>query len=100
MTYNIVLSELAQIEITAIKDWYDEKSPQIGMDFILTIEDTFARIAANPDIYPVILFKKFRRALMRRFPYAIYFRVEGSEIKISAVFHHRRAPQILYHNLH
>jgi plasmid stabilization system protein ParE len=100
MTYSIILSEIAEREIAAIRDWYDAQPFQYGLDFILTIEDTFARIAYNPNIYPVVLFNKYRRVLVRRFPYAVYFSVEGNVIKISSVFHHSRSPEILYKKLH
>ncbi len=100
MTYKIVLSEIVEKEIAAVRDWYNEKALQLGADFVLTIEDSFARIAYNPVGYPVVLFGKYRRALVRRFPYAVYFRIEGSDIKISALFHHSRSPEILYNNLH
>jgi plasmid stabilization system protein ParE len=41
---------------------------------------------------------EFRRALLRQFPYAIYFRVR-SAIEIFAVFHARRDPRDLRRNL-
>ncbi len=100
MTYNIILSEIAEQEIRSIRQWYDAQTYQLGNHFILAIEDTFARIAWSPNIYPIVLFNQYRRVLIRRFPYWIYYRIEGDNIKISSVFHNSRSPEILYKQLH
>ena len=33
-----------------------------------------------------------RRAVVRRFPYAVYFTVDGDLRRVLAIFHHRRDP--------
>lgn len=38
---------------------------------------------------------ELRRTLMRRFPFALSFRVRGEEFLVAAVFHHRRDPRVL-----
>lgn len=99
MTYNIILSEIAEKEIESIKEWYDAQTYKSGDDFVLTIEDVLAKIAWNPDIYPIVLFNQYRRVLIRRFPYWVYYRIESNNIRISSVFHTSRSPEILYKQL-
>lgn len=50
------------------------------------------RMAENPRQVPVIE-SEVRRALLRRFPYAIYFLVTANHIAVVAVLHVRRYPQ-------
>ena len=63
--------------------------PGLGKRFLGRLEETFARIADNPTIYAVV-YKNARRAIVRRFPYSVYFRIEESGVKIEAVIHNKR----------
>lgn len=38
---------------------------------------------------------EFRRRLLRRFPYAIYYRIEGNEIIVFGLFHCARDPRAI-----
>jgi hypothetical protein len=42
-----------------------------------------------------LIHRQLRRALVRRFPYAVYFGPEAAGVVIFAVLHQRRAPKIL-----
>lgn len=48
-------------------------------------------VAEKPLTYPVV-HRNARRALMTRFPFGIYFRVEQSQIVVVAVIHGSRHP--------
>jgi plasmid stabilization system protein ParE len=56
------------------------------------IDDALLRIAANPYAYPTV-YGTLRRAVVRRFPFAIFYEVVKDEIQVIAVFHSRRDPQ-------
>jgi len=49
------------------------------------------RITANPQQFPVV-FKNVRGALLRRFPYSLFFVVESETLLIIACFHASRDP--------
>ena len=51
-----------------------------------------AQIRRQPEIYPVVC-ETYRRALMRRFPYAIFFEYEETTVIVYAVFHTSRDPE-------
>ena len=48
-------------------------------------------ISRNPLALAVVA-GRFRRALLRRFPYSIYFVVEGDEVLVVGLFHSARRP--------
>ncbi len=50
------------------------------------------RIALNPLLYRVV-HGEIRRRLLRRFPYAVYFTLEGNEIVVLGLFHCARDPR-------
>ena len=52
----------------------------------------FQLVSEQPLTYPVV-HRDSRRALMTRFPFGIYFRVEQSQIVVVAVVHASRHPR-------
>jgi len=56
------------------------------------IDQAVERIALNPLAFPVV-HGDTRRAVVRRFPYGIYFRMLADDIVITAVMHGRRHPR-------
>jgi plasmid stabilization system protein ParE len=58
------------------------------------VKVAFRRIESGPARY-AFAYGSYRRAILRRFPYTIYFRVAGADIVIYAVMHHSRDPKVL-----
>ncbi len=99
MTYNFKVLSTAESHIDEAVGWYYLQADDLESKFLGALKETFDKILDNPLIYPHIN-KKYRRALVRKFPYFIYFRIDGINIKISAVFHTSRTPEKLYKQLH
>jgi plasmid stabilization system protein ParE len=49
------------------------------------------RLSQTPFIYPV-LYRDVRRAVLRRFPYLVWYRVQGSDIVVLACTHGKLDP--------
>jgi len=45
-----------------------------------------------PESYQVA-YRDVRRAVVKRFPYAVYYRVISSRVVVTAIFHVRRDPK-------
>ena len=78
-------------DIRVAYDWYESQRIGLGEDFLLTLEESYAKIARTPKIYQLI-YKSVRRKLVRRFPYGVFFVMKGDAIIIIAVMHTRRKP--------
>jgi plasmid stabilization system protein ParE len=72
--------------------WYERQRPGLGADFLRTVDSALAAIQGNPQLHAV-LHRDTRRALLRRFPYGIYYRVYPDSIVIVACMHGRRDPK-------
>lgn len=83
--------EARQDYVTA-RDWYEEQAG-LGSDFEQCIEDKLLSIRENAELYPIV-HRTLREALVRRFPYAIYFAVEEDAILVVSVFHSSRDPSV------
>lgn len=68
---------------------YESQSVGLGEEFLRCLEVGFARIAENPLPYP-LRFDTFRRVLLQRFPYAVYY--EFTEATVT-VYYVPRSPK-------
>jgi toxin ParE1/3/4 len=86
----VVVRPEAQADIREAALWYESRRSGLGSEFTLRFDVLVERIAQNPLQFPEIG-SGVRRALLRRFPYAIYFVVAACPVVI-AVLHQRRHP--------
>lgn len=72
--------------------WYEAEAPGLGRRFREAIDTLTERMSANPRQFPVV-FKNVRGALLRRFPYSLFFVVEEEALFVIACFHARLQPR-------
>ncbi len=91
----LVVLAAAEAETASAHDWYEAQSVGLGAEFLRAVEAVLASIQRTPTLYPVVR-GRTRRALLRRFPYGVFFydREEGHEVVVVAVVHGRRHPQV------
>lgn len=90
--YTTRIQPEAQAEIVEAHQWYEDKAEGLGAEFVRAVDACFASIERNPTAYAVV-HKQVRRALLRRFPYGIFYLVEGETIVVLACFHGSRDPK-------
>jgi plasmid stabilization system protein ParE len=86
----VVFRPQAEDEALEARAWYDARRDGLGREFSAEVEAVVERIRANPFAFPRA-YKEKRRAVLQRFPYAIYFRVTGDDVVVLAV-HGRQHP--------
>jgi plasmid stabilization system protein ParE len=94
MSLPIFLLEAAEADIAHEIAYYNDKRAGLGDAFLLEVQETLARIAWKPELFP----KKhptLRRALLHRFPFAIGFRIHADFIEIVAVVSTHSHPDLL-----
>lgn len=92
MTHDLIVRPEAEAELAEAYAWYEARTQGLGDDFLLSIDAAFHAIVRNHKHYPVIL-KTARRALLHRFPYAVFVVADDNHITVLAVFHAKRDPQ-------
>jgi plasmid stabilization system protein ParE len=98
MTQTLVVSTLAEDDLAEAAARYDQLRPGLAHDFVLCVEKALNRIVDYPHGFPVIL-PEVRRALVRRFPYGIFYRTRQCRIEIEAIFCLRLHPTHLRQRL-
>jgi len=86
----VVFRPQAEDEVLEARQWYEERRVGLGREFGQAVDGIVQRIATNPLSFPRV-HNETRRAVLSRFPYAIYFRVADDTVVVLAV-HGRQQP--------
>ena len=93
MSLPILFRPAARAEFDEAYDWYEGRRPGLGDAFAAQVRQVLDRIAVTPRMHAMV-FKTVRKAVVRRFPYCVYYREEASCVRILSVFHTSRDPRI------
>ena len=93
MNYHIVLSPDAKADIRSARLWYRRIDRNLAHQFSLEGRTTVRRIAQFPYQFPLVN-RTVRQALLKRFPYAVYYRLYSKLVFVIAVVHQRRSHAI------
>jgi len=91
MIKKLILRQEAERDLAEAYAWYEEKVPGLGSDFLAVVEQSLVFIQKYPERFPFI-YREIRRALIRRFPYGIFFVCEDQRITVLAMMHTAREP--------
>ncbi len=91
MTLSLFVHPLARLDLLDAVDWYEGQRSGLGLEMSEQVGAGMQRAAENPWMFPVVE-GTTRRVLCRRFPYAVYYEVDGACLVVLAVSHVRRDP--------
>lgn len=92
MTPRLSLSAEAEADLAKAAAWYEEQRAGLGLEFTRAVRALLATIERDPLRYPLAR-REVRRALVRRFPYAVYFLAESDTTIVIGCLPVRRDPQ-------
>ena len=84
MTRQVVFRPEAEDEVLATCAWYEGRRAGLGKEFAQAVDEIVSRIVDTPVAYQRA-HRDTRRAVLSRFPYAVYYRLAGEEIVVLAV---------------
>ena len=89
--YRFEAEPAVELDVESAFEWYETEEPGLGREFLDQLRASYNRVLENPFAFQDLRLG-IRRALTRKFPYAIYFTVEDDTILILAVLHCARDP--------
>lgn len=87
----LVFSARARQDLADILFWYVQNAPHMAEPWEYEMEVYIDFIASFPEAGQPVR-KNVRKAVMKRFPYAIYYKTGTDLIEILAVYHGSRKP--------
>ena len=81
----------AHDEISRIIDFYDDRAPGLGHEFLDDLDMTWASLRDHPQA-GARHSHDMRHIVLGRFPFVVLYSIEPDEIVVHAVAHQRRRP--------
>ena len=85
-------TDKAKDDVQVAFAWYERQRRGLGFEFLDCIEASLTGILRFPEMYEKI-YADFRRCIVRRFPFSIFYTIEGNDIVVHSVFDNRQDPQ-------
>ena len=95
---DVRLHSEAEEEFADAVAFYNRRQAGLGADLASEVLVAVNSILADPEGFPFVL-RDVRRCRVRRFPYDVYFRVEGQVLRILVLKHDARDPGYWMHRL-
>jgi toxin ParE1/3/4 len=92
MSRRLIVRPEAEAEMAGAFDWYEDRAPGLGLEFLRCADAVFSAALRNPERFPLV-HRTVRRALTRRFPYEVFFVEDDERVVVLAVFHAKRNPK-------
>jgi plasmid stabilization system protein ParE len=87
----LVVQAAAEADIAEAFAWYESHRKGLGSRFLDELESALLAIEQEPARFPLV-YREVRRALLRQFPYAVFFVACSERLVIIAVMHAAREP--------
>jgi len=91
MLAKLLIVAAAEADIDVAFEWYERRQTGLGFEFMRAVDARIRSIQRNPEMCGFVE-RHYRRALIRRFPFAILYAYAEDVVTIFAVFHTAQDP--------
>jgi plasmid stabilization system protein ParE len=91
MAANLIMAPEAEQEIADAYGWYEGRRVGLGEEFLSCVDACIQAICRTPEVHAPV-FESYRRGLVRRFPYAVFYEHEAGTVTVYCVFHTSQDP--------
>jgi plasmid stabilization system protein ParE len=91
VTFEVRIRLEAEQDIAEAASWYERQQRGLGQEFLDEALAVFTRLAETPLGYELV-HRSARRALLRRFPFAVFYIFDQDEVLVVGVLHGSRHP--------
>lgn len=88
---NVALRPEAEEDLEDASLWYEGHRVGLGEEFLDEVQQAIGLIEENPQSYPRV-HGEIYRALIRRFPFGIFYLLESETVVVLAIIHASRDP--------
>lgn len=93
MSARVRVTPEAEADIQEAYVWYQQAGQDLGSQFLDAVKGTLSQVAGHPQAFGVV-HGPIRRALLRRFPYGVFYILEEEDVVVLGCFHARRDPTV------
>jgi len=89
MGAELIFAVEAERDIAEAYEWYEHHRIGLGEEFLSRVDACIQGILRNPEIHPIV-HENYRRGLVRRFPYGVFYELAEGVVTVYCVFHTSR----------
>ncbi len=98
MKREIIFAPLARLEFEDAVAWYEKQRAGLSDEFRIEVHAALQKVLISPERFRLAA-STIHKAILRRFPYSIYYAVELNAVNVISIFHGARNPAALRHRL-
>ncbi len=92
MDANPIVAPEAEDDVAEAYGWYEARRVGLGEEFLTAVDACLHDILRWPEANPVV-HEEYRRAMLRRFPYSIFYEYRTNTVTVYCVCHNARDPK-------
>jgi plasmid stabilization system protein ParE len=91
MVAELIMAPEAEQDLDEAYAWYEKQRAGLGGDFLDRVDACLNAICRTPLAHQVV-HADFRRTMVRRFPYAIYYEFADAKVIVYGIVHTSKDP--------
>lgn len=91
LSYSVFVRGVAERDVSEAQSWYEQQQPGLAAEFNIEFNATLEILEETPLIYQE-LYRGVRRAILHRFPYLVWYRVQDAKVTVLACTHGKVRP--------
>jgi toxin ParE1/3/4 len=88
VSWRVIIRPKAEADLREARLWYETQRIGLGDELLQEIGRTIDLLKENPE--RPVYYRGFRRSLTRRFPYKLFYRIEGNRVIVFRILHAKR----------
>jgi plasmid stabilization system protein ParE len=92
MAAEVILTIEAEQDLAEAYAWYEQQRVGLGEEFMAVVGECIRIVSTAPEAFERVRLD-YRRALVQRFPYAVFYEFAHDTVGVYAVFHTARNPK-------
>lgn len=97
--YSILYTNHFEADLSAALKWYDEISLDIGDKFQIAFYTAEGRLLQNPLAFSFLKGTKYRRIILKNFPFKMIYNIDSKSIYVIALIHTARSNRFIKNRL-
>ena len=89
MAVKLVIAPEVEQDLAEAYAWYEQQRTGLGEEFLGCVDAGIESLSRSPGMYALV-HESYRRALIRRFPYAIFYEYLDDVVTVYCIFHTAR----------
>src|SRR5947209_5563581 len=92
MAADLIIAPEAEQDVAEAYSWYEGRRSGLGEEFMSCVDACIEAIRRTPEMHTRV-HAEYRRGLVRRFPYAVFYEYANGTVTVYCVFHTARDPE-------